>query len=155
MQPDTLISRISQALRKSNSDYLLLGALILAIAAANLIWAHLETRPPHWDMGRHLLYSLKYKDDFLSGNIPYWIGAYRYYPPFLYWITAPFYTLFGTGTLIAVLSIQVWMGILVLATYGIGKQLWGRGTGLLAALFRAVLPEPTAKAGKCQLSPPS
>ncbi len=44
-----------------NRDLHLLIVLIASVAFLNVLWSLLETRPPHWDMGRHLWTSLVYK----------------------------------------------------------------------------------------------
>ena len=94
----------------------LLGLLVAAIAALDVWWRTIETRPPHWDMGRHLGNSLVYLHGFsLADPLPF-LNAYHYYPPLVYWITDFFYFVSGSEAMwIAILSNVVWLAVLVYA----------------------------------------
>lgn len=117
------------------SDYVLIGIVLLGITIANLVWILAETRPPHWDMGRHLWTSLNYLDLLNNGKLYPLLANYFYYPPIIYLTSLPFYILFGVSVPSAVMSNTVFLTIGSLSMYGIGKRLSGRRTGLLAALF--------------------
>lgn len=112
-------------------DYALLAGLILAVMALNLIWISIETRPPHWDMARHLWTSLVYRDLAVAKLL----DAYYYYPPLVYINASLYYHLFGTSIRTAILSNLTFITILAYSTYGLGKTLWNRRTGLLATLL--------------------
>ena len=45
-------------------DALALGLLVVSITALNLLWVSLDSRPPQWDMARHLGDSLYYQTTF-------------------------------------------------------------------------------------------
>ena len=45
-------------------DTAVLGSLVGAVTALNLLWVSLDSRPPHWDMARHLGDSLFYRSIF-------------------------------------------------------------------------------------------
>jgi len=119
----------------------LLGLLVAAIAALDVWWRTIETRPPHWDMGRHLGNSLFYLHGFsLTDPLPF-LDAYRYYPPLVYWITDVFYFVSGSEALwLAILSNVVWLAVLVFATYGIGARLWNARVGWLSVVFVVTAP---------------
>jgi hypothetical protein len=107
----------------------------------NMLWASLEPRPPHWDKARHLTTSLVYLDTFGSTSLLHWLHAYYVYPPLVYWITDTFYAVLGTSEIwVAVLSQAVFLAILAFSTYGIGRHLWSRRVGLLAAFFALTSP---------------
>lgn len=127
--------RVRSFLKKPYSDYVLIGALVGAIVILNLIWIVAETRPPHWDMARHLWTSLQYMDLLKNGKLYGLLANYYYYPPVLYLVVLPFYVLFGTSIPVAILGNTMFIAIAAFSMYGIGKQLWGRRTGLLASLF--------------------
>jgi 4-amino-4-deoxy-L-arabinose transferase-like glycosyltransferase len=117
-------------------DALILGLMVVAMTALNMLWASLEPRPPHWDKARHLTNSLVYLDTFGSTSFLHWLQAYYTYPPLVYWITDTFYTVLGTSAIwVAVLSQTIFLAVLAFSTYGIGKHLWSRRVGLLAAVF--------------------
>jgi len=63
------------------------------------------------------------------------------YPPFPYLIVSPFYLLFSRSADVAVLgSGALWLGLLLSATYGIGREVYNRKSGLLAALIISLYP---------------
>lgn len=127
--------------REQRIDYWALAVLSFAIVLLNLIWVHTETRPPHWDMARHLYNSLQYWQNMVNGRIPRVLLSYEYYPPLLYWLTIPFYFIFGRSVLVAVTANDVvFLPILIFSTYLLGRQLWNRQTGLLAAVLTAAAP---------------
>jgi len=119
----------------------LLGALVVAIAALNVWWRTLETRPPHWDMAHHLGNSLVYLHGFsLTHPLPF-LDGYLFYPPLVYWVTDVFYAALGNEAMwVAVLSNVVWLAILVFATYGIGRRLWNARVGWLSVVFVVTAP---------------
>jgi 4-amino-4-deoxy-L-arabinose transferase-like glycosyltransferase len=131
--------KLSQIYKKIKSnqryDYILVFSICLAVIIANYIWVSLETRPPHWDMARHLYNSVWYLDYFKNGEITKIVADYKYYPPFLYLVTIPFYLLFGLTIKTSILSNSFFIFVLGFSIYGIGKNLWGRRTGILASVF--------------------
>jgi 4-amino-4-deoxy-L-arabinose transferase-like glycosyltransferase len=118
-----------------------LGALALLITGLDVWWRTLETRPPHWDMANHLDNSLVYLNGFsLAHPLPFF-DADLSYPPFVYWIADVFYAVLGNQAMwVAILSNVVWIAVLVLATYGVGKRLWNARVGWLAVVFVVTAP---------------
>lgn len=116
-------------------DCLVLFFLAFGVLLFDLHWARLDTRPPHPDMGRHLWTSLAYLHLFHPEHFYRLWTNYYFYPPFRYWITIPFYLIFGDNFETAILSNLVFIFILTFSVYGLGKELWGRLTGILAAIF--------------------
>ena len=117
-------------------DWGLLALLCTVITIANQYWISQETRPPHWDMARHLWTSLLYWE--IPGDLRHFYRMwtnYYYYPPLRYWLTLPYYLMFGKTIPVAVFSNTLYVFLLAFSTYGIGKRVWNRATGLLAALF--------------------
>ena len=63
------------------------------------------------------------------------------YPPLSYLIVTPFYLLFGRSADVAVLvSGSIWLGLLLFAAYGVGKEIYNRKSGLLAAFIVSLYP---------------
>jgi 4-amino-4-deoxy-L-arabinose transferase-like glycosyltransferase len=116
-------------------DVVALGLLVVVIAILNELWITTETRPPHWDMARHLGDSLVYYHSFSLSHPFQWLETYLFYAPLTYWVTDIFYGLFGVGTPTAIFSNIVFIAVLAFSTYGIGKRLWTRRVGLLATVF--------------------
>lgn len=136
-------------------DYAILGVICFLIVLSNIYWIQQETRPPHWDMARHLYNSTNYLRYAENGLIRALVSSYSYYPPLLYWVAIPFYWLFGEGVRTAVLSNVVFIVILVLSTYGIGSKLWNRHTGMLAALLIVSAPIIVSQFKEYQLDAPA
>jgi 4-amino-4-deoxy-L-arabinose transferase-like glycosyltransferase len=116
-------------------DAAVLGSIIALATALNLLWVSADSRPPYWDAARHLGDSLVYLDTFKLSDPLLPLQTYVYYPPFVYWVSDLFYAFFGTGLGVSILSQAVFLAVLVVSTYGIGKTLWNRRVGLLAAVF--------------------
>jgi 4-amino-4-deoxy-L-arabinose transferase-like glycosyltransferase len=131
----TLSKRAARAPFSINRDVLLLIALIAGVTFLNVLWSWLDTRPPQWDMGAHLQKSLLYSWYLTTLNLWEFVTAYSFYPPLVYWVTVPFYVVFGSSINIAVTSIDVvFLSVLIFSVYGIGTYLWSRRVGLLSAL---------------------
>jgi 4-amino-4-deoxy-L-arabinose transferase-like glycosyltransferase len=137
-------ARLGEAIRSAAAwryfDPLVLGSTVLVMTGLNLMWVALDSRPPYWDMARHLGNTLVTRDSFSVAHPLRFLTTYLYYPPFAYWVTDAFYLVLGTAQWVAILSQAVFLAVLVYATYGIGKLLWNRRTGLLAAYFVATTP---------------
>ncbi len=115
---------------------LLIGVLVSVLAGLNVWWRTKEARPPHWDMGYHLLNSLLYLDGFSLSDLPRFFQAYLFYPPLAYWIADIFFATLGSRAIwVAVLSNVVWLAVLALATYGIGRRLWTSRVGWMSVVF--------------------
>jgi 4-amino-4-deoxy-L-arabinose transferase-like glycosyltransferase len=134
------IGRLKRFLLWRPREELALGWILLAVAILNVLWRNLETRPPHWDMARHLWISLNYWHLLVHHDLPQFIEGYFYYPPFVYWLTQPFYLLFGHTLHVAVFSEVPFMATLGISTYLLGTNLWSRRSGLLAAVVVITLP---------------
>jgi 4-amino-4-deoxy-L-arabinose transferase-like glycosyltransferase len=140
--PGPAIRRLGKWARTdaTRRDVTFLVLLAVAVAAADVVWRGIETRPPHWDMARHLLTSLQYRGLLDSGEWFGFLTNYYYYPPLLYWLTQPLYAALGTDVQVAVVTNCVFILVLVLSLYGIGVELHDRRSGRLAAMFALSLP---------------
>jgi hypothetical protein len=137
-------ARVRERVRDSTrrlANPALLGALTLSIAAVNVLWRTLETRPPHWDMGGHLSNSLIYLHGFSIAHPKPFLEAYLFYPPLVYWVTDVFYAAIGSEAMwVALLSNVIWLAILIFATYGTGNRLWNPRVGWLSVVFVVTAP---------------
>jgi 4-amino-4-deoxy-L-arabinose transferase-like glycosyltransferase len=126
--------------QRRHFDTILLGSLVGAITALNLLWVSLDARPPYWDAARHLGDSIAHLNAFESSNPLHGFVLYEYYTPFAYWVGDLFYAVLGTGYWVSILSEAVFLAILVYSTYAIGKTLWSRRVGVLSAVFVVCTP---------------
>ena len=124
-------------------DRALLAGLTVALTGLDVLWRALDKRPPDWDQARHLGDGIVYDHLFSLAHPLRFLEYYLYYPPGVPWVTDVFYAVTGSESInfgVAILSNGVFEAILLFATYGIGKEVYGRRTGLLAAFFVATTP---------------
>lgn len=126
-------------------SFLILTLIIVVCAVANYQWQRLDTLPPHQDEARHLTASLRYLDD-LQEPVKERLALFAFkrnesHPPLVYIITVPFYIAGGTDKSVASFVNILFMIIMVLSVYGIGKRLYNReDLGLLAAFLLVCYP---------------
>jgi len=138
---DAAAARLRSLAASPRTDLLGLGLGLAVITALNLLWVSLETRPPHWDKARHLTNSLLYRDAFGAGDLWGALTDYHTYPPLMYWVADAFYGVFRThDAWAATFSQAVFLAVLAFSTYGLGRHLWSRRVGLLAAVFVVTSP---------------
>jgi 4-amino-4-deoxy-L-arabinose transferase-like glycosyltransferase len=128
---------------ESRRDILILGSIWLFHVCANTIWLLLDKFPPTWDSAHHLTMTLSWLDLFKAPSL---LGlkavlAASSYPPLSYLVVTPFYLIFGRSADVAVLvSGSIWLGLLLFAVYGVGKEVYNRMSGLLAAFMVSFYP---------------
>ena len=120
--------------------WIIITLAVVLVWGANLIWVAIETRPPHWDMGRHLWNSLRYYHEFSLHQILPFLQSYNYYPPLIYWLASPVYALFGASVMSAVSINLIFISVLTVSTYLLGVELWNKRVGLLAAILTLSYP---------------
>lgn len=106
-------------------------------------------------MGRHLYNSIFYFNYLKNLEVAKMLTEYWYYPPFLYWVTAPYYILFGEGVKTAILSNSLFIYVLGFSMYGIGNRLWGRRAGILSSIFILCTPMIVSQFKEYQVDAPS
>jgi 4-amino-4-deoxy-L-arabinose transferase-like glycosyltransferase len=107
------------------------------------VWLRLDNYPPAWDSAHHLSMTLRWLDFWQATSLDGLgaVAAASSYAPLSYWLVLPFYTLFGRGADVAVLANgAIWLGILLLATYRLGRHIASRSVGLLAAALVSLYP---------------
>lgn len=130
-------------IKRINSS-LILAVIILFHIINTFIWLKIDKSYLKLDAWGHYRYSLEIFD-FLKGifhNIPLSsIEPMKWHGLLVGFTTAPFYFIFGSSqdTAVMINSI-ISLIILVLSTYGIGKKLFNKETGLLAVLVLTSYP---------------
>ena len=121
----------------------LLAALIAFHTVGNILWLRQDSRSLFGDPGNHARVSLAIFDilrhptpDILSR-----IGdATTYWPPLVYLFSQPLYAVAGIGTDVTNFTITVFLALLIVFTYLLGKRLYGVKAGLLAAFLVSFYP---------------
>lgn len=133
-----------KALRLWHRPYVWLGLLIAFWIANNALWAFWDTSPPKYDPCFYLLVSVKQ----LAVIRGPWqqiaqlihisvIGR----PPLYTLVTQPVYLLAGTSEDLATVATNaVFIPVLLISVYALGKRLFNSRTGLLAATLVAAYP---------------
>ncbi|MDP2922949.1 MAG: glycosyltransferase family 39 protein [Candidatus Omnitrophota bacterium] len=129
---------------KQKTVYLLLAAIICFHVVNNLIILKIDNIPFIYDLFNNYQHSISNYNLILKSPIQVFnFGNPElsfHYPPLLYWMTLPFFLLFGTGEDVAVMANMIFFAVLILATYGIGKELHDEKVGLLAAFTVSMFP---------------
>jgi len=119
---------------------LLLGIILFTIIN-NYIVLKQDTRPLVYDSASYFISSLAYYDlikNFLN-NIP--LIQTTFFSPSIFTLTSlPFYCFFGKNPDIGVMTNSLYIIILVLSVYGIGKHLYNKKVGVLAAFITITMP---------------
>jgi len=129
----------------------LLGGLWLWHGVQNLFWLRLDSLPPAWDQAVHLTYSLMYyrlfQHSWSDGLVAAAVVS-DYYPPLVHLAAVPFLALSGvpsrwtglSSSEVAGLSNLLFFAVLIFSTYGLGRHLWNRPTGVFAACLVSFYP---------------
>ena len=125
------------------SHHFFLLAIILWIFGGNLIWMVLDIRPPSYDQGLHLFRTFNYWEAMSSGSEDWWqdiLNVEPFYPPFYHLSLIPLSLIFGFTLDTGVIGNSFYMVIMALSIYGIGKILYTRNAGLIAAFLVSCYP---------------
>jgi hypothetical protein len=149
---------------KKHYPYIILLIIAIAMIASSIVWVRKSSLDPHWDMGRHLWDSVVYYDHTfgyqyqiipgamvsqksfvfikdLQSFYTYWTSVYRYYPPFVYYVTGAFYKVFhSTSLATAILSNSFFVCLLLLFTYKFASLFVSKKSALLSSLFIITTP---------------
>lgn len=122
--------------------FALLG-LFLFHVINNWIWAVTNVTLLGWDRSSHLAKTLIYNDILRQIDIRSVFTALTWpwnRPPLPFLSVVPFYRLFGVSTDIALMSNCLYLGILLLSVYGIGRTVRTGKVGLYAAFLTSFYP---------------
>ncbi|SVE08770.1 uncharacterized protein METZ01_LOCUS461624, partial [marine metagenome] len=128
---------------KFRMRYAVLTTLVLWVFGSNLTWVVLDKVPPAYDFARHLYIAFLYWQAFDWGSQSLWfdlLSVEPYYPPLYHLSLIPFAVVFGFSAFSAVLANSVYLGVIILSTYGIGSLINDRRTGLMAAFLVSCYP---------------
>jgi 4-amino-4-deoxy-L-arabinose transferase-like glycosyltransferase len=133
----------SPAEPRIGSHHFFLLAIILWIFGGNLVWMLLDIRPPSYDQGLHLFRTFNFWEAMSSGSEDWWqdvLNVEPFYPPFYHLSLIPLSLIFGFTLDTGVIGNSFYMVIMALSIYGIGKILYTRNAGLIAAFLVSCYP---------------
>ncbi len=128
---------------RTPAKHLVLLTLLLTVhIIVNIVWLSLDLTPPSWDPSVHLQNSVVLYRGIFDPQFSFsrWITLSSYYPPLLYIATFPFYMFRGISEDHAVLVNLLFLTILILSTYKLGRRLFDSRTGLLASAIVSFYP---------------
>jgi hypothetical protein len=120
-------------------EYIPIAFIFLFHSILNIFYILKDTRPPAWDQSLHLTLSLIYYRLIRAGRFSDIIGVSGYYPPFFHILTTPLYT-FGISEDVAICVNLIYLAILFFSVYGIGKLIFNKKAGFLAATIISFYP---------------
>jgi 4-amino-4-deoxy-L-arabinose transferase-like glycosyltransferase len=142
------VKKSGNNLLESLKRYLKLDHILLLIIAGvhgiiNFMWLIKDRFPFGWDSAEYLTFSYQYHRLFASpgaGFINEFFNINLRRPPLKLFVTSPFYGIFGLSPDVAVMTNIIFLIILLFSVYGIGKYMFSREAGLLAALLISFFP---------------
>jgi 4-amino-4-deoxy-L-arabinose transferase-like glycosyltransferase len=125
----------------------LTGAVLLGVfvfhVAMNWMWVATNVALMGWDRSSHLAKTLISNDVLQEIDIRSLFTALTWpwnRPPLPFLTVVPFYRFFGVSTDVALMSNCLYLAILLWSVYEIGRLLYGRKAGLLAAFLVSFYP---------------
>lgn len=123
---------------------LILAAIVIACGAGIHHWHRIDTRPPLQDEAARLRASLHCLDDlhrpFAERVSSLALNSFDHSPPIPYLVTIPLYLMGGTDRGTAGRVNVLFVSLLILSVYGMGRRLYSETAGLLAAALIASYP---------------
>jgi 4-amino-4-deoxy-L-arabinose transferase-like glycosyltransferase len=118
--------------------FLIILVLLLFHTVNNYIILTNDNTPLLWDGGDYFFKSLQYYNVFVnfdSNFISRFNDVSLYRPPLLMLSSVPLYLVFGRSTDVAVMTNILYLIILVLSVYGIGRRSHSKEVGLMAVFI--------------------
>ena len=133
--------------RRSHANEVLhFGALVCLVGfhvLNNWIFVSTQVTILGWDRPAHLIRTLIYNDMLQQVNLRSLFEVLTWSwnrPPLFHLSAVPLYRLFGVSTDVALMSNAVYVAILLLSVYGLGRRICNASVGLLAAFVVSTYP---------------
>jgi len=125
---------------KTSSIYVILLALIVVFfMVTNLIWLSRDSLPPAWDQSGHLFLSLKYYRVIANAHslasFNDFFSVSHYYPPLFHLCAVGIIFLCGFSEHNLIMVNFIFLILLTISLYGIGKRLFNRRVGIMAVVL--------------------
>lgn len=126
---------------RNSRNLAIIVVFAIIILCANHVYSLSNFEPPTSGGLVYLMKSLESFKDLRSGDFFSFISAPgNVYPPLPFQITALFYLIFGAGQASTLASQGIFILILALSTYLLGKHLWNEKVALAGALLSLSIP---------------
>ncbi|MGO9753789.1 MAG: ArnT family glycosyltransferase [Solirubrobacteraceae bacterium] len=110
---------------------------VVVFIAVSAWWLSVDTRVPDWDSGIHMHFAFLFHGYIAAGHVSMpFTSYYEGYPPLVYLLGALTIFLAGMHPMALILSSNiVFVPLLAIGCYGVGKLVAGPRAGLLAGIF--------------------
>jgi len=129
---------MSQSCRSRYWPGIVLALIFVAFSSSTAIWIGKDKTPPVWDPADHINTAFDYYSTLKNGGLTGFLSEFflspHHYAPVFHLMMGSNFLLFGPSIVAARLTNLVSLALLLISTYGIGKRLYDRSAGLLAAL---------------------
>jgi Dolichyl-phosphate-mannose-protein mannosyltransferase len=130
---------------KTKTNYYWIIPLLTCLAFWTY-WFMIDNTPPHWDGGRHVYNAenyftlfknilIKTKENGRTDALIQFLSQYFYYPPLEYYLTIPFFAVFGVSAKSAVLTNILWILLLTFGCVQFLRTLKVSNLGIMVVLF--------------------
>lgn len=123
---------------------IVLAALTSFLAGTTVLWLVLDRQPPWWDDSFYLTKSLLMFDALMDGGVAGYLKKFFSIipnrPPLITALPTPFYLAFGRDPRYAFGVNVLFIPVLLVSVYLIGRKFWGYRAGLIAAYIVGTMP---------------
>jgi 4-amino-4-deoxy-L-arabinose transferase-like glycosyltransferase len=114
-------------------DWALVGGAWLALVLVLSVWLAMDRRPPEWDYANHLERAVRCAQDLGTGDWRAIVERSSFYPPIVPCAAGLLYRLAPSDLAAAQAVILLFLGLGMVGTYLLGRELGGSTTGVAAA----------------------
>lgn len=141
-------------LARTSLDARLAALAVLAFLGVTIWWLTQDTRVPDWDSAQHMLDSFIVHDSISSGSWTTPFTEFNTYPPLAHIVGAlgVFVDGYRRAAVIFALNL-VFVPVLAVSCYGVGKLVSGTRAGLLAVVFALGTPMIVAESHEAYVDP--
>jgi len=137
-----------------SSDARWAAVAVIAFLGVTVWWLTQDTRVPDWDSAQHMLDSFIVHDSIASGSWTTPFTEFNTYPPLAHLVGALGVAVGGYRTAAVILALNlVFVPVLAVACFGVGRLVSGPRAGLLAVVFALGTPMIIAESHEAYVDP--
>jgi 4-amino-4-deoxy-L-arabinose transferase-like glycosyltransferase len=128
---------------------------VILFIAGSIWWLTHDSRVQDWDNGMHTLLAFGVHDQLASGNLTGWFTEFNTYPPLVHLVGAIAVFIAGKSPMTVIIASNlVFVPLLAVSCYGVGRLAYGPRAGLLAGLFALGVPIFVSQVHVFMIDPP-
>lgn len=114
------------------TEWAIVSAVFVLIAAVNVVWLALDHRPPEWDYANHLERAVLCWRDLSAGDVATILGRSSFYPPLVPCLAGLVFPVLRSDAIFGQVVILAFLGLAMAATYVLARR-WASGAGAIVA----------------------